>query len=552
MLSPEYLAQRPDRVILSIDSMMEAVLAATAKRISQYGWTEQSQWEVDRLKALGVLQSDIERVLTRSAPWIARELQNVFSDAMQETIRGDKPYYEAAEKWDEKAINRAAVNRIIQAGLKQTKRTFTNITGTLAKQTAKEFAAAMDQAWLAAATGVISPQDAGRHAIKQLCRDGIHVVTYPSEHQDTVEVAVRRALVTGINQTAMQTQIQLAKDLDCDLVEVTAHAGARPEHAVWQGKVFSLFGKTPGYPLLSVATGYGTGEGLGGWNCRHSFHPFFPGMTPAYSEDLLRSYEEKKYTYNGKDLTEYEAMEQQRYFERGIRRWKREYVAMEAGGYDSTEAAVRLKSWREKEADFLRQTGRRRDSSRSQIGTFGRSEAAKATWAAKEYYEVWSKSVGVNDAIKTLANYYDVKYNDSPRFELLQRYTKDVKSGWVSPISGFANYESLHNRIETEIVGKHTANGILLTGQSDHFIQRVIGTAVDPKKLKEDLRIIRRSGVEIEDILDALENGIARPPKTNKKTGLRSQKLINSKCEVSVNPDTGVLIQCNPRTEVSP
>ena len=62
---------------------------------------------------MGALQSDIERVLKRSAPWIARELQNVFSDAMQETIRGDKPYYEAAGKWDEAAINQAAVNRII-------------------------------------------------------------------------------------------------------------------------------------------------------------------------------------------------------------------------------------------------------------------------------------------------------------------------------------------------------------------------------------------------------------------------------------------------------
>ena len=439
MLSPEYLAQRPDRVILSIDSMMEAVLTATAKRISQYGWTEQSQWEVDRLKALGVLQSDIERVLKRNAPWIARELQNVFSDAMQETIRGDKPYYEAAGKWDEEAINRAAVNRIIQAGLKQTKRTFTNITGTLAKQTTKEFAAAMDQAWLAAATGVISPQDAGRHAIKQLCRDGIHVVSYPSRHQDTVEVAVRRALVTGINQTAMHTQLQLAKDLDCDLVEVTAHAGARPEHAVWQGKVFSLFGKTPGYSLLSAATGYGTGEGLGGWNCRHSFHPFFPGFTPAYTEDQLAAYNEKKYTYNGKDLTEYEAMEQQRYFERGIRRWKREYVAMDAGGYDSTEAAVRLKSWREKEADFLRQTGRQRDSSRSQIGTFGRSEAAKATWAAKKAFanpEEYATIKAVSGARITNQFGTAAKAHADRYYGLVRSMTTDVKR--IADNTGFS------------------------------------------------------------------------------------------------------------------
>ncbi len=207
-------------------------------------------------------------------------------------------------------------------------------------------------------------------------------------------MAVRRALVTGVNQNAMQIQEELAAELDCDLVEVTAHAGARTgdgvaNHAGWQGKVYSLRGETPGYTTLTNGTGYrnGTGLGLGGYNCRHNFHPFFPGFTPAYTEEQLAAYNAKKYTYNGKQLTEYEAMEQQRYFDRGIRRWKREYVAMEAGGYDTTEAAVRLKSWREKEADFLRQTGRRKDSSRSQIGTFGRSEAGKATWKAKKAFE---------------------------------------------------------------------------------------------------------------------------------------------------------------------
>ena len=123
---------------------------------------------------------------------------------------------------------------------------------------------------------------------------------------------------------------------------------------------------------------------MGGWNCRHSYHPFFPGYEPAYSDDILKEYQAKTCTYNGKKLTDYEASQQQRYFERGIRRWKREYTAMDAAGLDTTEAAVRLKQWREKEADFLKQTGRRRDSSRSQMGGFGRSEAGKATWKARK------------------------------------------------------------------------------------------------------------------------------------------------------------------------
>ena len=383
MLPPGYLESLPGAVIELIREMEDAVLSKMAVRIVKYGWTSQDQWEVDRLEAVGVIRSDIVRILSEYTGQTEQAIQAAMADAGRETINQDKRYYAAAGVWSDEAIDRAAINNVINSGLKRTNQTFRNLTGTLAKETAKEFTRAMDSAWLAAATGTIDPQTAGRRAIKELCVKGIQVVSYPSKHRDHVEVAVRRALVTGINQAAMAVQDELLDELDCDLVETTAHAGARPEHALWQGKVFSRFGRTPGYVTLEAGTGYGTGAGLGGWNCRHSYHPFFPGYESAYSDDILKEYQRKTCTYNGKELTEYEASQQQRYFERGIRRWKREYTAMDAAGLDTTQASVKLKQWREKEADFLRQTGRRRDSSRSQIGTFGRSEAGKATWQAK-------------------------------------------------------------------------------------------------------------------------------------------------------------------------
>lgn len=551
MLSPGYLETLPDPVVELIREMEDKILAQMAVRITKYGWTEQSQWEADRLEAMGVIRSDITRILSQYTGMTEDAIREIVTDAGRETVRQDQRLYEAAGVWLDKAIDRDAMNQIITAGLTRTQRTFRNLTGTLAKETAKAFTRAMDSAWLAAATGTIDPKTAGRRAIKELCAKGIQTVRYPSGHTDHVEVAVRRALVTGINQSAMAVQDELLDELGGDLVETTAHSGARPEHALWQGKVFSRFGRTPGYPTLAAGTGYGTVTGLGGANCRHSYSPFFPGYESAYSDDILKEYQRKTCTYNGKELTEYEASQQQRYFERGIRRWKREYVAMEAAGEDTTQAAVKLKQWREREADFLRQTDRRRDSSRSQIGTFGRSEAGKATWQAQEYYNVWSKSIGVKESIKTLAKYYDVKYNDSPRYELLQQYAKDVKSGWVSPLSGFANYEALHNRVENELVGRKTSNGIQISGQAKHFIQRIIGTGADPIKTDATGKPVRRSGVEFDDIADALFNGAAYPAKTDPATNKSSQKFYNDVCVVSVNPDTGTLIQCNPRRKRS-
>lgn len=183
-------------------------------------------------------------------------------------------------------------------------------------------------------------------------------------------------------------QLQLADELGSDLVETTAHAGARPSHVVWQGQVFSLSGKNPKYPDFRSATGYGTGAGLCGWNCRHSFFPYFEGAGHAYTSDQLRSYEDKSISYNGKMYTEYEASQMQRHNERQIRRWKREYAAMEAAGLDTTEAAVKLHSWRERQRDFLEQTGLKIQNARQETVGVGRSQARKAGTLVEKYKKI--------------------------------------------------------------------------------------------------------------------------------------------------------------------
>ena len=156
-------------------------------------------------------------------------------------------------------------------------------------------------------------------------------------------------------------------------MEVTAHSGARTgngvaNHAGWQGKVYSRSGNSLKYPSLRVATGYGTGAGLGGWNCRHSFFPFIEGASErAYDDDELKALKAPKYEYNGKKMTEYEATQRQRYIERQIRRYKREVAGLDAAGIDCTDSRNQLAKWQKRQRDFIDQTGLKRDYSREQI-----------------------------------------------------------------------------------------------------------------------------------------------------------------------------------------
>lgn len=178
---------------------------------------------------------------------------------------------------------------------------------------------------------------------------------------------------------------------------------------------------------------------------------------------------------------------------------------------------------------------------------FGRKQAARTANAAEQHYQKWSREIGANPPIETLAKYYDVKYDNSPRYALLEQYAKDVQTGWISPLAGFETYEKLYHRIQNEIVGRTTSAGTEITGQVPHFMQRVIGTMVDPQKLKDDLQIIRRSGVSVDDIKDALFSPESVDPPAVRASGKRSVRYIGKNCVVTVNPDTGELIQTNLR-----
>ena len=141
------------------------------------------------------------------------------------------------------------------------------------------------------------------------------------------------------------------------------------------------------YPDFIKSTGYGTGEGLCGWNCRHSFHPYFPGIdTPSYTEEELQNIDPPPVEYNGKKLDYYQQTQKQRSMETAMRRTKREIIAAKAAGDDDmfTAKSVLLRRQREEYDKFSKATGLLTQKERTQVYGFDRSIAAKAAWAAKK------------------------------------------------------------------------------------------------------------------------------------------------------------------------
>ena len=379
MLTPEYLENLPNQVVELYSELEIRILEDMARRIVKMDkLTDTAQWQLWKLEQIGAQREFIQYHLQRLTGMTQGEISALLSEAGEQAIFYDDQIYRAAGL-DPIALSKSkTLQRVIEAGLKRTMRLFDNLTGTTANTATRQFEKALDTAYMDIISGAFSYQEAVKKAVKTLCEEGISAIEYPSGHTDKIDVAVRRAVLTGVNQTAAEVQIARAEEMDCDLVETTAHVGARPSHAEWQGKIFSRSGKSKKYPPFSN-TGYGTGPGLCGWNCRHSFFPFFEGLSKnTYNRSELSKLKQKSVIYNGKWYTDYEASQIQRNMERHIRKWKREYMAMDAAGLDTSQASRKLAEWRAAQKDFLEQTERHGDPFRSRVEGFGQKQAAKA------------------------------------------------------------------------------------------------------------------------------------------------------------------------------
>lgn len=396
MLPPSYLDAMPDAFVQLAQQVEDEILQDVARRIGKMGTlTETADWQLWRYQQTEAVRENVVKLLAKysgkSEATIRRLLKEAATEAME---REDAIYYHynlEPTPFEESA----ALNNLLNAGARQTCGTWRNLTATTANTVSGAFERTLDVAWGKVATGAFDYKTAVKQAVDSLA-DEMPEITYPSGHTDSLEVAARRAVLTGVNQTAGKLQEARMDEMNVEFVETSAHGGARPSHAEWQGRRFHRGGAVDylgkHYPDFEQATGYGTGAGLCGWNCRHTFFAVFPelGDPPTWTEESLQELNAWNIEYNGKLYTQYEVNQMQRARERNVRKWKKRYLAESAAGSDTTDSAVRLKAARQSLSEFAKATGGRVDSARVSVPKFGRSEASKASAQARKASSTYS------------------------------------------------------------------------------------------------------------------------------------------------------------------
>lgn len=407
MLTPEYLTAFSNGYLGMVDNLNEQIVRDIARRMVKTGKvTDTAKWQIKQAQESGKLLNDIVKEVGKFSGFSDKEILEMFKDAGITSIRNDgKPLLDAGVISEVNLSQR--MQELLLANAKKTSGDVNNLTLTTAAKSQELYIQSLNEALLKVQSGVFSYQEALKQAIKNAAAMGSKVL-YSSGSQMSLDAAMRMALLTGINQTAAALTEMYASDMGAEYYETTAHPGARLEHTAWQGQVFKIEGEGNGYRNFYEATGYGTVTGLCGANCRHSFHPFWLGISkPAYTKEMLNGYTEAKYKFNGDWLTEYECSQIMRRYERQIRESKRILTAYDSAIKAAIDAetenllkeefqkeSVKLKSKEKRLKDFCSETGHRIDTSRTQvyavkdqngnIVNYGRSTSMKAVWANRK------------------------------------------------------------------------------------------------------------------------------------------------------------------------
>ncbi len=399
MLTPQQLLEIVDTMQPLLDELNQFItsdmlsrLMARLGRGEDFLLTGTDQWQMEVYKAAGGHLEAVQQEIKRFTGKSDAEVQAIFEDAGIQAWGADDAFYVAKGMESVPLLQSESMLRILTDTYQRTNGEIHNLTRTTATESQKKFIQVLDSTHFKVLTGAQSYTAAVQEAVEEMAKTQADVL-YPSGKRDSLETAVLRAVRTGTAQASGNMSLQGMIEHDWDLIRVSAHLGARygdggenpGNHFWWQGKLYSRTGQSAEYPDFVQSTGYGTGEGLSGWNCRHSFGPGDPNHNPFQDFDA----EENKRAY---DLSQ-----KQRRAEARIRRQKKKLIGLHEAIKSAQDEGVKteLQSIYDKEAaklgrynteynQFCADNNLKRLSERIAVAKWTRSEAVSAAKAAQK------------------------------------------------------------------------------------------------------------------------------------------------------------------------
>lgn len=457
-MKDDYKNKLASKIASRYQDLEERIMQDIVRRIMKAGEiTSTADWQINRLQSLGYSSEDIEKEIKKALNASYPEMFELYDKVINWEYVRNKDIYEQINAEYIPFEENGQLKQITEAIIDQSFDDLENVTNSLGfyldygngqkvlTPLSQVYTKYLDAACYDIVTGAFDYNSVLRRVVTQLTNSGLRQIDYSSGRANRVDVAARRAIMTAVSQITGKISEYNAQKLGTEYFEVEWHAGARPTHAVWQGRVWSK------EQLYSVC-GLGTMTGLLGVNCYHTYHLFFPGLSERnWTDDWLEEQNRKENEpreFLGKEYTLYEAKQRQRQMETAMRAQREKVKLLQAGGADQDEVILHKAKYQgqlneysrfcrkmslteERERIYLDMMGKIATNNKSQNSMFHPEmvkNASKDVAQYKRYKEVLGDSVG------SLAKFGQVKYNDSEQWEKLQSkffaYLEINKKDW--------------------------------------------------------------------------------------------------------------------------
>lgn len=441
-------------------NLEQAILEDIVRRIKKAGKiTSTADWQINRLRIIGYSSEDIEKMIKETLNLSYPEVFELYDKVIDWEYVRNKDIYEQVNAEYIPYEENKELQQLTEGFIQQSNEELRNITQSMGfyvdygngklvmTPLADIYQNYLDQAITSVVYGTFDYNTMIRRVVTQLANSGLRTIDYASGWHNRVDVAARRAVMTGVSQLTGKISDMNAEKLGTEYYEVAWHSGARPSHAAWQGKVWSK-------KELVTVCGLGTGPGLLGWNCYHEYYPFIKGISERnWTDEWLAEQnrkENKPKTFNGKEYTLYEAKQQQRKIETAMRAQREKVMLLKQGDADPDDVMLarakyqgqlneysrfckKMRLTEERERIYYDMRGRIATNSKQQNAKYTSEMFKNAERDSKQYHRY--KNI-LGDNVGSLADFRQTKYNEPKKFSALKKkvdtYSDIDKKEWSS------------------------------------------------------------------------------------------------------------------------